>query len=143
MSTQSGWQLGSLSVAEAYERYMMAPFGDAFGYNLVEAAAPGAGERVLDVACGTGTITRAAAERVGPTGRVVGLDLNPVMLARAQAIPQPDGGSAIEWREADATALPFADATFDVVCCHQGLMFFPDRPAALGEMCRVLVPGGR
>lgn len=142
MNVQSGWQLGSLSVAEACDRYMMATFGNAFGQNLVEEAAPGSGERVLDVACGTAAVARAAASRVGPTGRVVGLDLNPAMLAMAQAIPQTDG-PPIEWQEGSATALPFEDATFDLVCCHQGLQFFPDRPAALSEMRRVLAPAGR
>jgi SAM-dependent methyltransferase len=72
---------------------------------------------------------------------VVGLDLNPAMLAMARAIAQRDR-PPIEWREGDATALPFAEATFDLVCCHQGLQFFPDRSAALREVRRVLVPGG-
>ncbi len=138
MGEQSGWQLGSVSVAEACERYMMSAFGNAWGQDLVEVAAPGTGQRVLDVACGTGAVARAAAGRVGATGHVVGIDLNPAMLAMAH-----DDGPPIEWREANATALPFADATFDLVCCHQGLQFFPDRSAALREMRRVLVPGGR
>ena len=142
MGEQSGWQLGTVSVAEACERYMMSAFGNAWGQDLVEVAAPGAGQHVLDVACGTAAVARAAASRVGATGQVVGLDLNPAMLAMARAIAHRDG-LPIEWREADATALPFADATFDLVCCHQGLQFFPDRSAALREMFRVLVPGGR
>jgi ubiquinone/menaquinone biosynthesis C-methylase UbiE len=142
MLGHSGWQLSSLSVAEAYERYIMATFGDAFARLLVEGAAPRAGERVLDVACGTGAVARAAVRRVGPSGRVVGLDLNPAMLAMAQAIPGDDG-VIIEWQEADATVLPFGDAAFDLVLCHQGLQFIPDRATALREMHRVLVPSGR
>jgi ubiquinone/menaquinone biosynthesis C-methylase UbiE len=117
---------------------MMSAFGNAWGQDLVEVAAPGTGQRVLDVACGTGAVARAAAARVGATGHVVGLDLNPAMLAMAYR-----DGPPIEWREGDATALPFAEATFDLICCHQGLRFFPDRSAALREMFWVLVPGGR
>jgi ubiquinone/menaquinone biosynthesis C-methylase UbiE len=142
MGEPSGWQLGSVSVAEACERYMMSAFGNAWGQDLVEIAAPGTGHRVLDLACGTGAVARAAATHVGTTGHVVGLDLNPAMLAMARAIPHQDG-PPIEWREGDATALPFAEATFDLVCCHQGLQFFPDRSAALREMRRVLAPSGR
>jgi ubiquinone/menaquinone biosynthesis C-methylase UbiE len=142
MSERSGWQLASGSVAEANERYIMAAFGNAWAQALVQLAAPEEGDRVLDVACGTGPVARYAAPLVGPTGRVIGLDLNAGMLAIARAMPQREG-IAIEWREGNATALPFPDASFDVVCCQQGLQFFPDRPAALQEMCRVLVPGGR
>jgi ubiquinone/menaquinone biosynthesis C-methylase UbiE len=129
-------------VAEANERYIMAAFGNAWAQALVHLAAPDEGDRVLDVACGTGPVARYAAPLVGPTGRAIGLDLNVDMLAIARAMPQREG-VAIEWQEGNATALPFPDASFDRVCCQQGLQFFPDRPAALQEMCRVLVPGGR
>lgn len=77
-----------------------------------------------------------------PTGRVVGLDLNSGMLNTARAMPIPEG-ITIEWREGNASALPFPNASFDVVCCQQGLQFFPDRPAALRDMHRVLAPNGR
>jgi SAM-dependent methyltransferase len=97
---------------------------------------------VLDVACGTGIVARLAALQVGSRGQVTGLDLNPGMLAVARALP-PGSGAMIDWREGSAVALPFADATFDVVLCQQGLQFFPDRLAALCEMRRVLSPGGR
>jgi ubiquinone/menaquinone biosynthesis C-methylase UbiE len=100
------------------------------------------GERVLDVACGTGIVARLAAPQVGLSGTVVGLDLNTGMLDVARAQPSESGATA-EWRQGDATALPFADAAFDVVCCQQGLQFFPDKGRALREMSRVLVPGGR
>jgi ubiquinone/menaquinone biosynthesis C-methylase UbiE len=103
-----------------------------------------AGERVLDVACGTGDWTRCAAARVGTQGQVVGLDISPEMLAVARRRHRVDPeAAAIEWREGSAGALPLSDAAFDVVCCQLGLMFFPDRIAALAEMRRVLVPGGR
>jgi len=97
---------------------------------------------VLDVACGTGVVTRAAAERVASGGRVAGIDLNPGMIAVARSLP-PTAGAAIEWHEASALALPFADSGFDVVLCQQGLQFFPDKALALREMRRVLRPGGR
>ena len=142
MSERSGWQLASGSVAEAYDRYMMSAFGNPFAQALVQVAAPEEGERILDVACGTGAVARYAAALVGTTGQVVGLDLNAGMLDRARSMPVYDGVSIV-WREGNATALPFPDASFDVVCCHQGLQFFPDRAMALQEMFRCLVPAGR
>jgi ubiquinone/menaquinone biosynthesis C-methylase UbiE len=100
------------------------------------------GERVLDVACGTGVVTRLVAAQVGATGQVTGLDLNAGMLAVARALPSPSGAS-ITWVEGSAIAMDLPDASFDVVFCQQGFQFFPDKPAALREMHRVLVPGGR
>jgi SAM-dependent methyltransferase len=93
--------------------------------------------RVLDVACGTGVLTLAAADLVKPDGSVVGLDLNPGMLEVAKR-----KGPDIDWREASADAIPFEDATFDAVVSQFGLMFFPDKPLAIQEMLRVLRPGG-
>src|SRR5262245_65938691 len=96
------------------------------------------GDRVLDVACGTGVLAREAADRVGPTGRVTGLDLNEAMLAVARRLR-----SEIDWRQGDAAKLPFEEGTFDVVVSQFALMFFPDQAAALREMWRVLAPRGR
>ena len=135
-----GWQLESNS-AEAYERYLAAaflPWADA----LVAAAELEAGERVLDVACGTGIVARRAARRVGPGGRVVGLDVNEAMLAVARAA-SADAPARIEWREGDAASLPFANGEFDAVFCEQALQFFSDPRTALREMRRVLAPGRR
>ncbi len=101
------------------------------------------GERVLDVACGTGAVTLLAAQRVGPTGHVIGLDPSPEALAVAHSLNGQKGGAAIGWREGAAESLPFADGSFAVVTCQFGAMFFPDRMAALCEMRRVLAPGGR
>lgn len=98
--------------------------------------------RVLDVACGTGTVARRAAHRVGKAGAVAGVDFNPAMLAVAQVLAE-QADLTIEWREAEAAALPFGDESFDLVTCQQGLQFFGDRSAALAEMARVLRPGGR
>ncbi len=99
-----------------------------------------AGDRVLDVACGTGIMARLASAKVGPSGRVVGVDLNASMIEVARAVAT---NSNLEWREGDATALPFDDGNFDLVFCQQGLQFFPDKPGALREMQRVLDTGGR
>ena len=100
------------------------------------------GERVLDVACGTGIMARVIAERFAAISTIVGVDLNPGMLdvARANA---PTMDIPIEWRQGDACALPLPDRCFDVVFCQHGLQFIPDKGAALREMQRVLVPGGR
>ncbi len=105
-------------------------------------AVPQSGERVLDIACGTGVVTHLVVPHVGATGKVVGLDLNAGRLAVAQSLSSVSG-ITIEWREGDVNALPFPDADFDLVTCQQGFQFFPDRLVALREMSRVLVPGGR
>lgn len=101
------------------------------------------GERLLDVACGTGAVTLPAAEIVGQTGQVVGLDPNPEALAVARRVNGQNGGGKIEWREGVADSLPFADGSFDCVTCQFGAMFFSERVAALKEMRRVLATGGR
>jgi ubiquinone/menaquinone biosynthesis C-methylase UbiE len=125
---------------EVYEREMVPGLFGPWAADLVERAAPAAGARALDVACGTGVVTRLLPPRVGPAGRVVGLDLNPGMLAAARAAT---AGAPIEWLEGSAQAMPLPDGAFDLVLCQQGLQFFPDKPAALREMHRVLAPGGR
>ena len=94
------------------------------------------------MACGTGVVARIAARRVGNGGRVAGVDVNRGMLAVARSLPVV-GGASIDWHEGDVLALPFSDATFDVVLCQLGLQFFADRKAALRELRRVLVPNGR
>jgi len=144
MSDQGQWQVAG-SAAEVYERALVPAVFAAWAPLVVDLAAPRPGVRVLDVACGTGVIARLVARRVGPTGEVVGLDLNPGMLAVAAATTstEPATTARIRWQEASATMMPLPDATFDIVYCQLGLQFFPDRPAALREMCRVLVPGGR
>lgn len=125
------------SAAEVYEAFFVPALFQEWGNRVAEAAQVQAGQRVLDVACGTGVLARAAAERVGPAGEVVGLDINKGMLAVArQKAPH------IEWRHGPAEALPFEDNSFDTVVSQFALMFFEDRRAALKEMARVLRPGG-
>jgi len=124
--------------ADIYERHMVPAMLASWVPALLDLVAPKPGERVLDVACGTGAVARQAASRLGAGGHVVGLDFNRDMLALARA-REP----AVDWREGNAMALPFATNAFDVVVCQQGLQFFPDSGAALREAYRVLVPGGR
>ena len=100
------------------------------------------GERVLDLACGSGIVTSQLPPLVGGTGKVVGLDVNPSMLAVAAAQPSPEGPK-IEWVQASAMATGLPDAAFDLVICQQGLQFFSDRAAGVREMRRLLAPGGR
>ncbi len=127
--------------AENYERYFVPAIGAPVAEGLVRTADLRPGERVLDVACGTGVVARLALERVGVDGSVTGLDPNPGMLAVAREAT-PSGGE-IEWTEAPAESMPFPDGAFDVVLCGMGLQFFSDREAGLREMRRVLAPGGR
>ena len=126
------------SPAEVYETQFVPALFRHWGPVLCEAAHIGPGQRLLDVACGTGALTVAAAGRVSPGGAVFGLDINPEMLAVARR-HHPE----IEWHEGRAESLPFAGASFDAVVSQFGLMFFDDRVAALREMQRVLRPGGR
>jgi len=99
------------------------------------------GETLLDVMCGTGTLALALADAVGVGGQVVGADLSPGMLAVARN--RAVGQTNLSFVEADATALPLVDMTFDGVACASGLFFVPDMEAALREWRRVLRPGGR
>ncbi len=139
--SRQGWQLEGSS-AEAYERYLVPAIMKRWAADLVDLADPKDGERVLDVACGTGIVARTAAPRLGPSGTVTGLDINPEMLAVARQAAS-DPSPAIEWREGSALSLPFPDGSFDLVFCQAALMFFSDRPRAVGEMRRVTAPDGR
>ena len=126
------------SPAEVYDEQFVPALFRHWGPVMCDAAGIRPGRRVLDVACGTGALTLAVAERVAPGGAVTGLDANPEMLAVARRKQAP-----VEWRDGRAESLPFADASFDAVVSQFGLMFFDDRVAALREMRRVLRPGGR
>lgn len=127
--------------AEVYEHYLVPRLFGPWGQQLLDRVAPRPGEHVLDVACGTGICARLAAERVGPSGRVVGVDATPAMLAVAAGSTANIEAPA-EWLEGDAAALPVPDAAFDLVVCQQGMQFFSDRAAALAEIRRATKPGG-
>ncbi len=128
----------SRSAAEVYEQFFVPALFAEWTGRVADAARVGPGDRVLDVACGTGVLARDVARRVAPGGAAVGLDVNEGMLAVAgRAAPD------VEWHQGAAEQLPFEDAAFDAVVSQFGLMFFQDRGAALGEMRRVLRPGGR
>lgn len=100
------------------------------------------GWRVLDLACGPGVASRAAARKAGESGSVLAADLAPGMIARAQAAPAPKRAAPIEWAAMDAHALPLPDASFDGAISQLGLMLFARPEAALAEMTRVTKPGG-
>jgi len=143
MSISNDWQVPG-SGPEIYETVFVPAMMGQWASRVIAFANPQPGERILDVACGTGALTRVVAQSVGPNGRVVGLDLYSDMLAIAQTIKlDPSNTAPIEWREGDASAIPFENESFDIVFCNFGLMFFPDRVAALKEMRRILKPNGR
>src|SRR5262245_10045494 len=137
MSNQDAWQLAH-DAAVAYEKDFVPAIFAQWPPVLAEIAGIKPGDRVLDVACGTGVLAREAASRAGSTGRVTGLDLNEGMLGVARGL-RPE----VDWRQGDAAKLPFEAGAFDVVVSQFALMFFPDRIAALREMWRVLAPRGR
>jgi ubiquinone/menaquinone biosynthesis C-methylase UbiE len=128
--------------AQAYENYLGAAIADPWTRVLLEYAAPRPGERVLDLACGTGSAARHVAPMVGASGEVIALDISPAMLDVARQLPPPTG-APIQWFEGDAVSLPFSDGAFDMVLCQQALQFFSGRAAAVREMRRVLLPHGR
>lgn len=136
MTTTEDFQV-SVEAAEVYEtRFVPAIFAE-WAPRLADIAGVTRGQTVLDVACGTGIVARTVADRLGPTGRVVGVDLNDGMLAVARRV-RPD----LDWRRGDVARLPFADGSYDTVLCQMALMFFPDRVGALREMARVVRPDG-
>lgn len=123
--------------ARAYDDLFVPALFGQWAPQLVDCARLSHGQAVLDVACGTGVVARAARDVVGPGARVVGVDLNPAMLEVAREA-RPD----LTWLEGDAEDLPFTDAEFDVVLCQSALFFFADPGRAVAEMARVVAPGG-
>lgn len=126
-----------IEAANAYEALFVPALFGQWARKVADAAEIQHGQRVLDVASGTGILAREVALRTGSSGRVVGIDPNPGMIAVAKQLSR-----AIEWREGSAESLPFPDQSFNAVVSQFGLMFFTDRRLALREMLRVLAPGG-
>lgn len=136
---RDGHSWEGVSVAsERYERDLVPALFEPWASVLVDLAGVGPGDRVLDVACGTGVVARAAVRRVRPGGHVCGLDVNDDMLSIARR-----SSADIEWRQSDASATGLPDDSFDAAFCQQGLQFIPDRLAVLREVRRVLAPDGR
>ena len=129
------------TAAELYQSFFVPSIATPVSGELLHTARCEPGMRVLDVACGTGVVTRAAAEQVGPTGSVTGVDVAPDMLAVAKS--HPAGGAPITWHEADAASLPLPDEFYDVGLCQMGLMFMEDRAGALASCTGCSCPGGR
>jgi len=127
--------------AEAREKHMEPIFGP-WAAEVVDRAALAAGEHVVDIGCGTGPATRLAARRLAGTGRLIGLDIDPVRIVLAGKLAAQEE-LAIEWLEGSALDLPFDDGTFDAALCCLTLQFLPDRAKGLREIRRVLKPGGR
>jgi ubiquinone/menaquinone biosynthesis C-methylase UbiE len=128
------------SIPENYDRYMVPLIFESYARDIARRAAALSPKAVLETAAGSGVVTRALAPGLLPDASYVVTDLNQPMLDYAAARQNPD--DRISWRKADAQALPFDDAAFDLVCCQFGVMFFPDRPSAYREARRVLRPGG-
>jgi ubiquinone/menaquinone biosynthesis C-methylase UbiE len=128
------------SAADIYERHTVQRFGLIGARDLLDLQPPRSGDRALDVACGTGAVTRLVAERVAPRGRAIGLDVDTAMLAVGRTVVTHPN---VAWLTAGALELPFDAGVFDLVLCQQGLQFFSDRLQALREMRRVLRSGGR
>lgn len=141
MTTSTQWQLAR-DAAERYERILVPAILGPAARTLAEWSDLQTGEAVLDVGCGTGAAVRFAAEKVGRSGRVAGVDVNAGMIAVAKSLPAVQG-AVIEWFENTAYQLPFTEGEFDVALCAQTLQFLEDRPRASAEMYRILKIGGR
>lgn len=142
--TTWGRQFGAESAMAVYDEVFVPRLFEPLAELVLDDLDVAPAERVLDIACGPGTVARLAARRVGPKGRVTGCDLSPVMLGMARNKPILPDSAPIEWVETAAAPLTgIPDTAYDVVTCQQGLQFFPDRPAAVAEMHRALVAGGR
>ena len=128
------------SIPENYDRYMVPLIFESYARDMAVRAAALSPKAVLETAAGSGVVTRALAPQLSPDARYTVTDLNQPMLDYAAARQSRD--ERLLWRTANAQALPFEDAAFDLVCCQFGVMFFPDRPSAYREARRVLKPGG-
>ena len=128
------------SIPENYDRYMVPLIFEQYAADIAQRAASLSPSAVLETAAGSGVVTRALAPRLSPGASYIVTDLNPPMVAYAASRQPPD--TRIKWRQADALALPFENAAFDLVCCQFGAMFFPDRSSGYREAKQVLKSGG-
>ena len=133
------YAMNQASFPAMYERELVGRLFKPFAEITLDKIGVAPGDRLLDIACGTGVVARAARERIGPSATIVAVDISSDMLEIARNI-EP----SVDWREGDAAALPVgSNEQFDVVICHQGLQFVADKGAAAAEMRRVLRRGGR
>jgi SAM-dependent methyltransferase len=139
MSTVGSDKVFAGSIPEVYDTYLVPLIFEPYAADLATRLASGLPARVLEIAAGTGVVARALAAALPEAASIVATDLNRSMLDQAatRGTRRP-----VTWRQADAMALPFADAAFDAVVCQFGVMFFPDKPRAYAEARRVLRPGG-
>jgi SAM-dependent methyltransferase len=128
--------------ADIYEQWFVPAMFNPMASRLLDAIRLETGTRALDVACGTGIVARRLAAAYGRNGSVTGLDLSPAMIAVARAAAERESLN-LEWHVGRLETLPFADSSFDLVTCQQGLQFAVDREAAVRNLYRVLTPGGR
>jgi ubiquinone/menaquinone biosynthesis C-methylase UbiE len=128
------------SIPENYDRYLGPALFEPYASDIVERVNVREGASVLELACGTGIVTRRLRDRLPHSVRLIATDLNEAMMAYAARKFEPE--EVIEWKQADATDLPFDDQSFDVVLCQFGLMFVPDKERAVRDAYRVLRPGG-
>ncbi|MEP6607334.1 MAG: methyltransferase domain-containing protein [Burkholderiaceae bacterium] len=127
------------SVPEIYDKYLVPLIFEPYAEDLAHRVAARQPARVLEIAAGTGVVTRHLSKSLPSTCTIVATDLNQPMLDQAAAVGTM---RPVEWQQADAMQLPFPDASFDVVACQFGVMFFPDKARAYAETRRVLRPGG-
>lgn len=131
-----------LAPARAYDRYLGPAIFGPWGQDLVARAAPQNGERAIDLACGTGIVSRLLAAELGTDGHLLAVDISEDMLAVASEKP-PVAGAPIQWEHGSADAIPSKTASANLLVCQQGFQFFPDKAKASAEIVRVLKPGGR
>jgi SAM-dependent methyltransferase len=127
------------SIPQLYDEYMVPLIFQPYAADIAGRAAALRPSQVLEIAAGTGVVTRQIADTLAPDVRIVATDLNQAMLDRAAAVGT---GRPVEWRQADAMQLPFPDESFDLVICQFGAMFFPEKAKAFAEARRVLRSGG-
>ncbi len=139
MSSPDTDKVFSGSIAECYETYLVPLIFEPYAADLANRLAARPLTRVLEIAAGTGVVTRALASVLPEGVSIVATDLNQPMLDHASALGTR---RPVEWRQADAMQLPFEDETFDAIVCQFGVMFFPERAKAFAEARRVLRPGG-
>ena len=142
MTEKPQFRFSSATVVAAYDKFLVPRLFIPWGKKLLEKMALQPGERLLDIACGPGTLSRLASEGLGASGYILAADISPAMIAIAKEKTNSPGAT-IEYVESPAAPLNAPSGAFDVVVCQQGLQFFPEQAEAMQEMKRALKPGGR